>query len=63
MEEDLALLNTGGLTDAQNMEMADDDGEPVRARGVGARSVREMIINRGITPSYGLRKMGGLNPL
>lgn len=55
MEEDLKLLNTGGLTDAQNMEMAADDGEAVRARGVGTRAVQGMIIHRGITPSYPLQ--------
>lgn len=66
MEEDLALLNTGGLTDAQNNEIGEDDGEPVRARGIGARPVQEMIIHRGITPSYPLQwfqKHGWLKPI
>lgn len=37
MEEDLALLMTGGLTKAQNNAIGEDDGEPIRARGIGKR--------------------------
>lgn len=55
MEEDLALLMTGGLTEAQNNAIGEDDGEPIRARGIGKRAIQEMIIHRGIAPSYPLQ--------
>lgn len=52
MEEDLTLLTTGELTEAQNNAIGEDDGEPIRTREIGKRAIQEMIIHRGIAPSY-----------
>ncbi|BEP11675.1 nucleoprotein [Armigeres subalbatus rhabdovirus] len=54
MKDAIAKLNTGGLSAAQVQEIDADDGEDIVVRGIGDNPVRELILSKGIIPTYPL---------
>lgn len=61
MNNAIAKLNTGGLSVAQVQEVDADDGEEILVRGIGDNPVRELILTKGIVPTYPLEYFAANN--
>lgn len=54
MRNSNALLRTGGLTAAHMQQLAEDANEDIVVRGVGTVPVNNLMLARGVTPTYPL---------
>lgn len=54
MRNSNALLRTGGLATAHMQQLAGDDNEDIVVRGVGTVPVNDLMLARGVTPTYPL---------
>ncbi|XP_062542420.1 LOW QUALITY PROTEIN: uncharacterized protein LOC134210386 [Armigeres subalbatus] len=57
----ISKLNTGGLSAAQVQDVDADDGDDILVRGVGDNPVRELILAKGIVPTYPLEYFAANN--